>query len=46
MKKTLALILAMLVAFSMFSVAAFAEEDLVTGSTEFMGKTFKSITLV
>ena len=30
MKKTLALILAMLVAFSMFSVAAFAEEDLVT----------------
>ena len=30
MKKTLALILAMLVAFSMFSVAAFAEDDLVT----------------
>lgn len=30
MKKTLALILAMLVAFSMFSVAAFAEEDRVT----------------
>lgn len=30
MKKTLALILAMLVAFSMFSVAAFAADDLVT----------------
>lgn len=30
MKKTLALILAMLVAFSMFSVAVFAEDNLVT----------------
>ena len=34
MKKTLALILAMLVAFSMFSVAAFAEDDLVTVTFE------------
>ncbi len=43
MKKTLALILAMLVAFSMFSVAAVAADDLVTVKfVDYDGKEIKS----